>query len=449
LKLIKQLIWLYFFLLIFEGALRKWFLPGFSDVLLVVRDPLLLLIYLQAFTRNRFPLNNVVAGMFILGVISVMLAMTVGHGNPIVAAFGFRTNFLAVPLVFLMPKIFDRSDVLKFAKVTLWITLGMTPLIALQFLQPQSAWVNRGVGGSLEGAGFDGADGRYRPPGTFSFITGLSMFYTLATAMLLSLLTEKRIRVSKPILAAVGVAILLAIPLSISRSLALSAALVVAGGTGFMILGGFQMGRIFKVALFFAMAAIAVQFLPVFDDATSAFNSRWEAATTDRGGFEATIVARVLDNVFGPFLSALDQPIFGMGIGAGTNVGARFLTGRVAFLAGEGELFRLMGEFGMILGLVYIALRWSVLAVMLQTSLHAARKRNFVPGMLFSAGGLWMFYGQWGPPTLQGFSIFTAGLCLAGARIPRDPKKGRSANRKKRRDKPKIEDEVESTERRR
>ena len=42
---IKRLIWLYFFLLIFEGTFRKWILPQFSDVLLVVRDPVVLAIY--------------------------------------------------------------------------------------------------------------------------------------------------------------------------------------------------------------------------------------------------------------------------------------------------------------------------------------------------------------------------------------------------------------------
>ena len=45
---LKRLIWVYFFLLIFEGVFRKWLLPQFSDVLLVVRDPVVLLIYAVA-----------------------------------------------------------------------------------------------------------------------------------------------------------------------------------------------------------------------------------------------------------------------------------------------------------------------------------------------------------------------------------------------------------------
>ena len=38
-KSIRQLIWLYFWLLIFEGVLRKWVVPSLSSVLRRARDP--------------------------------------------------------------------------------------------------------------------------------------------------------------------------------------------------------------------------------------------------------------------------------------------------------------------------------------------------------------------------------------------------------------------------
>ena len=40
--LLKKLFWLYFLLLIFEGALRKWIVPQLSAPLLLVRDPVAL-----------------------------------------------------------------------------------------------------------------------------------------------------------------------------------------------------------------------------------------------------------------------------------------------------------------------------------------------------------------------------------------------------------------------
>ena len=36
---IRRLIWLYFWLLLLEGALRKWVLPQLSNPLLIIRDP--------------------------------------------------------------------------------------------------------------------------------------------------------------------------------------------------------------------------------------------------------------------------------------------------------------------------------------------------------------------------------------------------------------------------
>jgi hypothetical protein len=37
---IQLLFWVYFWLIIFEGAIRKWLLPGLSTPLLVIRDPI-------------------------------------------------------------------------------------------------------------------------------------------------------------------------------------------------------------------------------------------------------------------------------------------------------------------------------------------------------------------------------------------------------------------------
>ena len=51
---IRGLIWVYFFLLMFEGVLRKWVLPGMSDPLMLIRDPFLLAIYALAIANGAF-----------------------------------------------------------------------------------------------------------------------------------------------------------------------------------------------------------------------------------------------------------------------------------------------------------------------------------------------------------------------------------------------------------
>ena len=41
LKVLRWLIWTYFWLLLFEGGLRKWIVPSLANPLLIIRDPVL------------------------------------------------------------------------------------------------------------------------------------------------------------------------------------------------------------------------------------------------------------------------------------------------------------------------------------------------------------------------------------------------------------------------
>src|SRR3954462_5201091 len=74
-KRLKWAIWAYFFLLIFEGVFRKWLLPQFSDVLLVVRDPVVLLIYMVAIKARLFPPNNYTLVLGIIGLLSWLFSL--------------------------------------------------------------------------------------------------------------------------------------------------------------------------------------------------------------------------------------------------------------------------------------------------------------------------------------------------------------------------------------
>ncbi len=57
---IKKLIWVYFILLLTEGAFRKWFLPNLSQAFLIIRDPIVIWIYYLAlkesilFNQNKY-----------------------------------------------------------------------------------------------------------------------------------------------------------------------------------------------------------------------------------------------------------------------------------------------------------------------------------------------------------------------------------------------------------
>src|SRR5690606_29927170 len=112
---------------------------------------------LVAWRQGLLPRTFYLTGMIGIGVIGIFTAVLLGHGNLAVTLFGARILLIHYPLIFAIGRVFTRDDVIRMGNVLLWMVLPMAVLILLQFSSPQSAWVNRGVGGALEGSGFSGA----------------------------------------------------------------------------------------------------------------------------------------------------------------------------------------------------------------------------------------------------------------------------------------------------
>ena len=152
LQSLKNGIWIYFFLLLFEGALRKWILPGFSTPLLIVRDPLAIWLLFKAIQKGLLPTNGYVKLMVLISIVAFISTLSFGHQNLYVALFGLRILLIHFPLMFVIGKVFNRKDIIKLGRIVLYISIPMLILKILQFYSPQSEWVNRGVGGVVLGA---------------------------------------------------------------------------------------------------------------------------------------------------------------------------------------------------------------------------------------------------------------------------------------------------------
>ncbi len=127
---LRTLLWIYLVLLIFEGALRKWVVPSWDTPLLIIRDPLVIWIYIQAI-RNRYSFNNAFfAANLGLAIIAAITATFFGEGNIFVTIYGLRTDFLQIPLIFLIPQILHRDDVIAMGRFLLFVSL---PLAVLSF----------------------------------------------------------------------------------------------------------------------------------------------------------------------------------------------------------------------------------------------------------------------------------------------------------------------------
>lgn len=415
-------IWLYIVLLVFEGALRKWFLPSFATPLLLIRDPIVIWLVLVGLQKGWLDFIYVKA-MMIVGTLSFVFSLVFGHHNLAVALFGWRIYFFHFPMVFIIGQLLTRDDLLRICRFFLYISIPMTILIVIQFYSPRTSWVNIGVGG--EGtSGFSGALGYMRPPGTFSFISGYVAFQLVVGCALFYYLIanntlKKECQIPYWLLIVILICYLVSIPTSISRTYFFQALVCAA----FVLLAAvFKQNLRLKVILFSGFLLLAIALLSatgMMDTNVSAFTARFEGANKAEGGIvEGTLGDRYLGGLLEAF-SYGDIPILGYGLGLGTNVGSKLMSGNMYSFGfnGEVEWQRIVGECGLILGFSIIAIRLVFSLNLLRKSYsRLSQQLDLLPWMLSSGMILSLPQGQWGIPTNLGFSILLGGLTLAAIR---------------------------------
>ena len=413
---LKKAVWAYFLLLIFEGALRKWILPGLATPILLIRDPLALWIIIKVWQQGNLPNSIYLKGMVVVGSLGIVTAMCFGHGNLLVAIFGARILLIHFPLMFAIGKVFDREDVLEVGRVLLWISIPMALLIAVQFYSPQSAFVNRGIGGNEDGGGFSGAMGFFRPPGTFSFTTGNVSFFSFVGAFVIYFWLNQSL--NKTVLICATAGLMAAIPLSISRTLFFSVGVSIFFAILATVLNGKNTGKIISTVIFIFIGLMILSQISFFKTATEAFTDRFTGANESEGGLQGTLGDRYLGSMTGAVSNASEQPFFGYGIGMGTNVGSSLLTGGAKFLISEEEWGRVLGEMGALMGLAVILIRLGLCMRFLIFGYRYMMMGDLLPWMLLSFALLIIPQGQWAQPTALGFSTIIGGLVFASLRKP-------------------------------
>jgi len=416
---LKALIWLYVVLLLGEGALRKWVLPGWSDSLLLVRDPVVVLIYACSLSAGLWQQNRWIVAIMVLAILCTVASALGGHFNPLVIGYGLRTNFGHLPLIWIIGQVMDRRDLRRMGIFMLAMAVPMTVLMVEQFRAPMDAWINRGVGASAVGQIF-GADGRIRPPGLFSFITGPQLYYPLCAAFFLGAILEHR-RLPWPFLVLTGVAVVVALPVSISRT-AMLGTLLVAGA--FVIALPFttvSWRSLLVPVLALVMVGVAISRLAIFAEGMEVFMMRWDTAASGSGAWEG-VMQRTVSGFTNPTYFIQAAPWLGHGIGTGSNVGSRLLTGSVGFLLAEEEWGKVILELGPVLGLAFIGLRGALTGWLGLLAWRALRhRREPLAWLLFAATAPPLLQGQWAPPTVLGFAVLGAGLILAAVRPEEAP----------------------------
>lgn len=374
---------------IVEGAIRKWFLPSASELVYFYKDVLMVATLAGYFRKRRkvpFVIKKrvrlvlIALGLFLLYALTSMGMPSGPH--PLIGLLGLKAYGLFIPLAFIVPRAFpDKERLIGFLK---WYSLIVLPVAAIgvmQFLDTneQSALNRYAVGEQVPGrtaeiAVFATQSGNYfvRITGTFSYVTGLSVYLPIMFALLLALtsLYSKRAlpRASRILYySAMGVTVVLAF-MTGSRGSVL--AMVVVALVFYLFTSSRHVAR--------RLRQIAVVGVIIFVAFTSVFPQAYDAFYTRALGREDRVNegwSRMASVLTLPVNQASYAGLFGYGIGLTQN-GVPALMKRFDIAEGEripvdaeSEPGRVTLELGMMGFVLYTLMRLVLLITVWRLSM--------------------------------------------------------------------------------
>jgi len=408
---VKKLIWFYFILLLFEGALRKWFLPELSQGLLIVRDPIVIWIYFLCHAQGIFPMRNKYLNKcFHWVMLAVIVSLLVNQAHPFTVAYGARTNLLHFPLIFIMARVLTWNDVINFGKAFLLLSLPMTWVVAQQFQGDAQDIINTAVGGT--GSQLETSGGKVRASGTFSFVSGIVFYYCFTVSYIIYGFLMKG-TFPKWMLYLGTSATLLAMVTAGSRAV-IAECLQVVACIGF--LAYFRPSEFGKIAAsvfgFSALALILYSQIDLFAEGLEFLSLRFEEAANVEGTPAEAYINRYFQMFMAPYYYSLWIDWLGNGLGTATRAGAALGGG---FGGAENSWSRPIIENGAIIGGLFIAWRIWITKDLLVSCIRAIKRGSYLAIFLFGAAGPILLFGLLGQPTNLGFAAFGCGLCLAAA----------------------------------
>jgi len=413
--LARKLLWAYFFLLLFEGALRKWFMAGLSTPLLVIRDPFLLGILVLAYNGNFFPNNKFVRRLYGLGLAFSFASFFGAYFNVFTILYGLRTNCLHFMLIFVIPKLFNHRDVILVGKWFFVCAIPISVVVANQFVAAPEDTINTVAGG--KGAQMMSSGGKVRASGTFSFVSGIMYYYAFIAAYVIhGFLHRKTFHIL--LIISATICCMLVMVTAASRSVVGAVAQVMAC-LGFLALYRPQLySRMFSLLAVVSILLFFLAKMELFQEGMDILSLRFDEASgmgTGAGPIQEYFI-RNYEIIKAPFTASFQAPLLGYGLGAGTNAGGG-LAGLGRLGMGESEWQRNIYESGPIIGNLFIFWRIGLFIAILKVALKSLETAgNPLPILLFGAAGPLVLMGQIGQPTTLGFTAFGAGLCLAASR---------------------------------
>jgi hypothetical protein len=444
-RLMVRLIFVIYWLLIFEGVLRKWLIPQSSSVLFFIRDPFVAWIYWLALSRGMRPQRStfLIFGLA-FSVIAFPLIIVQFASSPYVhslmlSGYGWRNYFYYLPLTFFIAKYFRPRDFERLMRWTMICAIPVAILVFFQFRAPAGAPINRGLAPTSEEVGTGtGAEGAVRPEGTFTSNPGQGAFVGSVVAMLLAawLRPKSKRPVRGVLLLAATAGAMTCLALSGSRGALVEAGIIFVGGIGAALLSSGRSLALQKLLIPIAGLAVGVLLAPlVFPQAVRALTVRWEnagyAESHRYGG--GGIFGRALNDfsAFRFLLTTTPPQGYQMGLGGNaagaisrTNTGGKngslydprlILFGPQELAGVESDWGRQIIELGPVLGILFILFRVAFVFWLGKEALIATiRSGDPLPMLFFTFVAVYLFNGQiTGHGSLNGYGWMFAGFCMS------------------------------------
>lgn len=347
---------LFLFLLIYDGALRKWVLPGAEQLLFIAKDALLLGVLVYALLNQRrhikASMQEAVGALFLLYAAWVLLeAGNLNLPSVLVGIWGLKAHLLYASLILLLPLAFSNLDDLFrwLVKIYPWVVMPVCALAFVQLASPADSFINQSLKGGTEGTAYFGEEGLVRVTGTFSYITGMASFVQATTLLGMGLfLGGAR---SRLFLIGLGFA-LATLPATGSRSV-----IVVAAASAvimlFAALASRLIGTRMAIRIVVVLAILGAISLQTQDAAWVALQQRAEQASYDENRTFTTFTnAFSLSDVagffgFGSGSANLGSPALAKGLAPFS-----WLPAGIYFEEESGRLVLELGMFGWLISLV-------------------------------------------------------------------------------------------------
>ncbi|MEW6491138.1 MAG: hypothetical protein AB1589_01110 [Cyanobacteriota bacterium] len=190
-----------FLLLVLEGALRKWVLPQASEMIYFLKDVVLMGAYFNFYglsaPKEKLPKQGKIVNILIFIAIGwcVFQIFNPSLGSPLVGIFGLRGYLLYLPLIWMIPYMFESEDELyEFLRSHLLLTIPVGIIGIVQFFSPHTSFINAYSNTEAQAVVTFGVNSAVRITGTFSYIGGYSIYLIVCFGLLIIMLSAKQSR---------------------------------------------------------------------------------------------------------------------------------------------------------------------------------------------------------------------------------------------------------------